>query len=96
MLKFFYFIIILGFELSGIVESVGKNVKNIKEGDRILCLKSSGTGAFAEYCTINEKLDLVVSLPYSVNFDVAASIGVAYGSAYLGMKHLVMQQKGYL
>uniref|UniRef100_A0A915D0A1 Alcohol dehydrogenase-like N-terminal domain-containing protein n=1 Tax=Ditylenchus dipsaci TaxID=166011 RepID=A0A915D0A1_9BILA len=71
-----------GFELAGIIHSVGKNVTNWKEGDRILCMKNGETGAFSKFCTIHEKQDLILSLPYSISSDLAATIAVAYGSAY--------------
>lgn len=58
-------------------------------------MKSSGTGAFAQYCTVHENLDLIFKLPYSINFDIAASVGLAYGSAYLGLKNLAIQKKGF-
>lgn len=84
----------LGYEFAGIVESVGKKFKNLKEGDRILCLKNSATGAFAQYCIVYDDIDLIVKLPYSINYEIAASVSLAYGTAYLGLKNLVIQQKG--
>ena len=37
--------LILGLEISGIVESVGKNVKSFKKGDKVFALTGFGLGA---------------------------------------------------
>lgn len=84
---------LLGYEMVGTIQSVGKHVESWKEGDRVFCLKLNGTGAFAEYCTAHEKTDVILSLPYTIDADLAPSIG-AYGTAYLGMKRLAMERRG--
>ena len=82
-----------GYEMAGSIHSVGKNVQKWKEGDRILCLKTSGTGAFAEFCIADEQSDVILPLSYTIDADLAPSIA-AYGSAYLGMKRLAMERRG--
>lgn len=85
----------LGYELCGTIHSIGKNISKWKKGDRILGLKCNGTGAFAEYCSMNVKKDFIVSLPYSISSDLAASIPVAYGTSYTGLKRLASERRGY-
>lgn len=76
-----------GKEGSGIVMSVGANVKNIRPGDRIaFCV--GGTGTYAEYVAIPE--DQVVSIPASMSFETAAAIMLQGLTAYY-LSHYTFQ-----
>jgi len=64
---------ILGFDVSGKIETVGRNVKQFYPGDEVLGnLFSYGFGAFAEYVCAPEKA--LVSKPSSITFEEAATV----------------------
>ncbi|ORY70957.1 uncharacterized protein BCR38DRAFT_404090 [Pseudomassariella vexata] len=65
-----------GMEAAGIVMRVGPNVKDLKIGDRVFCLKTS---AFATHLCVPEFS--CAKLPDSVKFDEAASMLVPYVTA---------------
>ena len=64
-----------GMELSGIVESVGKNVNNFRVGDEVFGSSGMGMGADAEYICRPAKSPLAIK-PKSISFEVAATIPV--------------------
>ncbi|WP_458125832.1 NAD(P)-dependent alcohol dehydrogenase [Paenibacillus sp. Z3-2] len=47
--------LILGLEISGVIESVGKNVQSFKEGDKVFGL-TGFSGGYAEYICLPEKV----------------------------------------
>lgn len=68
---------ILGTELSGVIESVGKDVNSFKVGDHVFGDCSSRSGAHAEYICLSEVEPLVIK-PARLNFEEAAA--VPYGA----------------
>lgn len=58
-----------GIDVAGIIEEVGKEVKNLKVGQRVIAFPSAGS--YAEYTVADENLTFV--LPDNIDFDVAAA-----------------------
>lgn len=73
---------ILGFDVSGIVESVGKNVTKFKTGDEVFgCIGFPGLGkTYAEFAVADPKL--ITKKPSDVPFEEAAAIPLAGLTAY--------------
>lgn len=67
-----------GSEVSGIVEAVGKNVKNLKPGDRVLAI--TVWGGMAEFVAVDAWRCSPV--PDSMPFDEAAAFLLTFGTTY--------------
>jgi NADPH:quinone reductase len=73
---------IMGFEASGVVVEVGSLVRNLKVGDRIASIVSSG--GYAEYATA--RADSAIPIPDGVSFAEASTITIQGLSAYTLLK----------
>jgi NADPH:quinone reductase-like Zn-dependent oxidoreductase len=73
---------ILGWDVSGIIEEVGKNVSGFKMGDEVFgCIGFPGLGkTYAEYTVADP--DLLAKKPRNISFDEAAAIPLAGLTAY--------------
>jgi len=69
---------VLGIEVAGVIEEIGKEVVGWKVGDRVMALLSGG--GYAQYCTIHE--DMLIKVPDDMPFEIAAGIPEAYMTAY--------------
>jgi NADPH:quinone reductase-like Zn-dependent oxidoreductase len=73
---------ILGCDIAGRVESVGRNVRQFQPGDEVFGAKS--LGAFAEYVCVAE--DRLARKPANVSFEAAAAVPVAAITALQGLR----------
>ena len=76
---------ILGADVAGRVEAVGRNVTQFKPGDEVFGdLSGCGFGAFAEYVAVPEQ-ELVLK-PSNITFEQAATVPVSAVTALMGLR----------
>jgi len=79
-----------GYEVSGTVAAVGKGVRDVKEGDRVI----AGTyfGGYASRVTVPARQ--VFKLPRTLDLQTGAALPVAYFTAQLAMFEMARVRKG--
>jgi NADPH:quinone reductase-like Zn-dependent oxidoreductase len=74
---------VLGQELAGDVESVGKDVTSLRRGDRVFAATGIGLGAYAEYICLREnpQTGAIASMPANLSYQEAAAVPYGGGEA---------------
>jgi NADPH:quinone reductase-like Zn-dependent oxidoreductase len=76
---------VLGADVAGQVETVGKHITKFQPGDEVFgSLFGHGFGAFAEYVSVSD--DLLELKPANLSFDQAAAVPVAALTALQGLR----------
>lgn len=76
---------VLGSDIAGRVEAVGKNVRTFKPGDDVFGnLSACGFGGFAEYASVPESA--LMSKPPAMTFEEAAAVPLAGLTALQGLR----------
>ncbi len=83
---------ILGTELAGEIETVGKDVRSFKKGDQVFGIDSV-FGAYAEYACRSERGALALK-PANLAYDEAAALPFGAGTALYFLKDLAKLQRG--
>ena len=76
---------ILGSDIAGRVEAVGRNVQRFKPGDEVFGdISAGGWGGFAEY--VCARADALVLKPANISFEEAAAVPMAAVTALQGLR----------
>ncbi|ASJ20360.1 NADP-dependent oxidoreductase [Brachyspira hampsonii] len=83
----------LGNEFSGVVEKIGKNVKDFKIGDKVYTrMPIEKIGAFADYAAVDSKF--LSLMPNNCDFSSAAAIPLTALTAYQAFKEELEAKSG--
>ncbi len=74
---------VLGQELAGDVEAVGRDVRSLKKGDRVFAATGIGLRAYAEYICLREhpQTGAIATMPANLSYEEAAAVPYGGGEA---------------
>ena len=81
---------VLGGEVSGVIDKIGKDVQGLRVGEKVMGLSLSGSYS-SQVCI---DVDSIIPLPDNFRLDEAAAFPVAYITAYMMMFDLGNLQEG--
>jgi len=84
---------IMGLELSGEIESTGRDVKRFRQGDQVFGFTGFNPGTYAEFKCMNEKGSLAIK-PSNMSFEEAASVVDGASTALFFLKDKANIKKG--
>ncbi len=79
----------VGVECSGVVTAVGDDVDDVRVGDAVIALAAEGVGSF-----VTTAACLVTLKPVQLSFEEAATVPVAYLTAYYGLHEQARLRRG--
>lgn len=82
-----------GLELSGVIEEIGKDVKQFRKGDQVYGFTGFEPGAYAEYKCMSEK-GSITKKPTNMNYGEAAAVVDGATTALFFLKDKANIQKG--
>lgn len=92
---------ILGMEVSGIIEDIGKDIKRFKKGDEVFALTGFNFGGYAEYMCLqversNEKQGMIALKPSNVSFEEAAAVPAGALTAFAHMEKIDLNKGDHI
>lgn len=84
---------ILGVEVAGVIESIGRNVSLFEPGDQVFGINSGDLGAYAEYVCWSENRALAIK-PSTITYEEAAAVPFGAGTALYFLRDLAKIQPG--
>jgi NADPH:quinone reductase-like Zn-dependent oxidoreductase len=85
---------VLGTELAGEIEAVGKDVKLFKKGDQVFGIGSEVFGAYAEY-TCRPETGALATKPVNLTWEEAAVLPFGAGTALFFLRDMAKIQRGH-
>ncbi|MFN8578543.1 MAG: zinc-binding dehydrogenase [Candidatus Sericytochromatia bacterium] len=79
-----------GYEVSGIVDKVGKNVTHLKSGDRVIAVTYFGGYTSYAYAEGNKTR----LMPNNISFEQGAAISINYITSYIALNEMARIRKG--
>jgi NADPH:quinone reductase-like Zn-dependent oxidoreductase len=70
----------LGTDFAGVIEEIGKNIKEFKVGEKVFGFRDEGLGSQAQYVVVDPSKRAVVKMPENISF--AQAVASAEGAHY--------------